>query len=588
MLFLPNLGRIGLGSNLTMFAKPASFKPYAAIKNSERKQVLAKVEQQCGLENEEPENRQKLLPKTVQSAKAVTHGNDKITVYAESQLPLWVVTKQGTLVPTVALLLSLPDELQLRLLPIVYTVSRTLQYLKNGADFMTPGVFGELPQNAPKGTVVAIRDITTNALLATGVAMVDLGKLDPESDKGKCVQTISVVGDKLTPKTEIKPLGGAPGFGDEDDEEEADSAEEQTGGSQSEAAQPPSEVPEQSSKETTEEKPAETSSEPAKTAQEPVELVTSQLEETNLDPLSAKDADEAFMYAVNRVIREPREYPITMAGFAALLTEQMPYEHPDLQIKNTTFKKMNKLIKHAEKKGLLNSRERNGGEVLITGVNVPVNAESAANVALPSRSGNAGKKAAQQARMTVEIMYKPHPNIRTIAPNLPQNVLVDAGTLKRLAFEYITSNNLAKPGEKQIPLDENLRKALALRQVHTNVDRDDVGAQLLKNSSPFHKIVPLNTDPNQAEWKKGGIPSIQIKTERRGGNKTVTLVGQQGLQGFFIDPQEFADELRHACAGSAALTDSKGFPAITVQGNHVAKIIKVLEKRGVRPAWIKS
>lgn len=571
-----------------MFAKPASFKPYAAIKNSERKQVLAKVEQQCGLENEEPENRQKLLPKTVQSAKAVTHGNDKITVYAESQLPLWVVTKQGTLVPTVALLLSLPDELQLRLLPIVYTVSRTLQYLKNGADFMTPGVFGELPQNAPKGTVVAIRDITTNALLATGVSLVDLGKLDPESDKGKCVQTISVVGDKLTPKTEIRPLGGAPGFGDEDDGEEEDgSVEGEAGGNQSEAPKPTNEASDQISKDETEAKSTEATAEATKTSQEPVELVTSKLEEADLDPLSAKDADEAFMYAVNRVIREPREYPITMAGFAAMLTEQMPYEHPDLQIKNTTFKKMNKLIKHAEKKGLLSSRERNGGEVLITGVNVPVNAESAASVAPPSRSGNA-KKSAPQARMTVEIMYKPHPNIRSIAPNLPQNVLVDAGTLKRLAFEYITSNNLAKPGEKQIPLDENLRKALALRQVHTHVDRDDVGAQLLKNSSPFHKIVPLNTDPNQAEWKKGNIPSIQIKTERRGGNKTVTLVGQQGLQGFFIDPQEFADELRHACAGSAALTDSKGFPAITVQGNHVAKIGKVLEKRGVRPAWIKS
>lgn len=570
-----------------MFAKPASFKPYAAIKNSERKQVLAKVEQQCGLENEQPENRQKLLPKTVQSAKAVTHGNDKITVYAESQLPLWVVTKQGTLVPTVALLLSLPDELQLRLLPIVYTVSRTLQYLKNGADFMTPGVFGELLQNAPKGTVVAIRDITTNALLATGVSLVDLGKLDPESDKGKCVQTISVVGDKLTPKTEIRPLGGAPGFGDEDGEEEDDSVEEGAGGNQSEAPKPTNEASDQIPKDETEAKSTEATTEATKTSQEPVELVTSKLEEADLDPLNAKDADEAFMYAVNRVIREPREYPITMAGFAAMLTEQMPYEHPDLQIKNTTFKKMNKLIKHAEKKGLLNSRERNGGEVLITGVNVPVNAESAASVAPPSRSGNA-KKSAPQARMTVEIMYKPHPNIRSIAPNLPQNVLVDAGTLKRVAFEYITSNNLAKPGEKQIPLDENLRKALALRQVHTHVDRDDVGAQLLKNSSPFHKIVPLNTDPNQAEWKKGNIPSIQIKTERRGGNKTVTLVGQQGLQGFFIDPQEFADELRHACAGSAALTDSKGFPAITVQGNHVVKIGKVLEKRGVRPAWIKS
>jgi len=540
-----------------MFAKPATFKPFAAIKNSERKNVLATIEAQNKLDGIDPDDKQKLVPKGIQSAKGVTHGGDKIVVYSDHQFPLWVVVK-STFVPTVGLMSTLPADLQVKLLPCVYTRALTWQYLKNGADFMIPGIFGDLPQEPVKvGSAVQIRDLEQNGLIAVGIALTDLSKINPDVDTGKCVQTISVAKDKLTPNVDVIALQGLS----------------------------LNDTPAEPSKET---KSEEAKPEPEARPQDNLKINIGTEDEAKtggeepMADLSTEEVDEAFMYALNRAIRQPQnEYPMPMSTISTIMNGYMPYEHPKLAIKNTSFKKMNKLLKFGEKRGLISTRERQGGEVLITGVNVPTDPDAVNNLEKPKQK--AQPKAEKMQAITV---YKPTPAIRQLLPE-DQGDFVDVAYMRRALVAYIQANNLAGADHKTVTVDEPLRKALGLRQTVETVQIGEVGTLAAKKSSAFHRVTPLGKSDRDMPLEKGPIPTIEIKTERRGGNKVVSLVGTAGLRGFYIDPTSFADELRHACAGSSTITNVKGFEAIVVQGNHVQKIAKLLEKKGIKQSWVK-
>lgn len=557
-----------------MFSRPAFFKPSAAIKNSERKNVLAKIEKQCGIQDLTPEEKQLLLPKSVQAGNALSHGQDKVVIYSDDQLPIWVLYK-SQYVPTVALVARLPLEQQLMLLPAVYTVPRTVQFLQNGADFMTPGIFGDLPSGPIKpGTCVQIRDLESQSVMATGIALRDLSEI-LESDSGKCIQTVSVVGDKLTPKTQLGKHRASTGS----------DVRIQESQSKPSAAGPealPEETPSKSS--------ASVDVQAEEKLPDVKKLSTADIVETEdeneeaQEDLSPKEVDEAFMYAVNKVIRQPKHtYPLTMSGFATLLAENMPYQHPQLNIKNTTFKKMGKLLKHSEKLGLITCRDRQGGETIVVSVNVPQNE---VEPDLPVRKNRKQNSAAD--RMSAFVAYKPKPSLRRIMdPALAKLDLHDAGSLRKQVLNYITRENLFNE-RQEINVNEPLRDALGLRQNVPTVKREEVGPLVVKQCSPFHKIISPGQKSEEVDWAKGSVPSITLKTERRGGNKVVTLIQTSGLSGFRINEDELSDELRHACAGSSTVTDVKGTKCIVVQGSHIPKITKVLEKRGVKSAWIKG
>ena len=70
-----------------------------------------------------------------------------------------------------------------------------VQYVTNGADVMGPGIVGA-DDKIKEGDLVWIKDIKNNAPLAVGVALRDASSLKSKQ-KGKAIQTIHYVGDKL-------------------------------------------------------------------------------------------------------------------------------------------------------------------------------------------------------------------------------------------------------------------------------------------------------------------------------------------------------------------------------------------------------
>lgn len=83
---------------------------------------------------------------------------------------------------------------------------------------------------------------------------------------------------------------------------------------------------------------------------------------------------------------------------------------------------------------------------------------------------------------------------------------------------------------------------------------------------------------------------MSIKT--RQGRKTVTVI--TGLETFSIPPDEFAEELKKACAGSTTVqplqgsSPKLGLMEVMVQGSQVKVITEALVSRGVPKKWIKE
>lgn len=499
-----------------MFTKKASFKPFAAIKGSERKKTLQRIGGQLEIS---VEGRNDLLPKTVQSAKCILHSGAKAQVYSAESHPLWIVLRDK-LVPTVYMLQIDPD-----LVPAVYTVPNTRQFLQNGADFMIPGIFGTLPE-AKAGSVVQVRTLE-GELLAVGFALVDMQSVK-EDDKGKAVEIVNFVGDTLVPENEMPPR---------------------------KSQEPPSEPVEPQDSQPVEEK---------------------EDDEDDLgegETLTSEEADEAFDYALRKVLSVTHSYPMASSSFAALLNENLPYSHPELSIKKTSYKKLTKFLKSAEKQGIMTLKERQNDLIIMS---AKQNEEN-----LPP-APKSRQRAPKPSAMEVQLYYRARSLAREVIAPAAIDQYYTASDLRKMVYNYISSNDLAAGAE--VKVDDSLRKALGLKQDVTLVKREQVMTDFLKNCNMFHTIRNSNDD-SPVKMLKGGVPHIEIKTERRGGNKVVTKVA--GLEKFLIDPKAFAGKLRVVCAGSTTVQEARTGLEVIVQGDHTAKISKELERRGIKQSWLK-
>lgn len=83
---------------------------------------------------------------------------------------------------------------------------------------------------------------------------------------------------------------------------------------------------------------------------------------------------------------------------------------------------------------------------------------------------------------------------------------------------------------------------------------------------------------------------MSVKT--RQGRKQVTLIS--GLESFGVDIDDFADELRRVCAGSASVQPLTGaspklnLKEVLVQGSQIKLVTEALLGRGIPKRWIKE
>ena len=296
-----------------------------------------------------------------------------------------------------------------------------------------------------------------------------------------------------------------------------------------------------------------------------------------------------------------------------------PSQAASLQIKKTSWKNAKKFIKALEKKKLLKSKDRDGGECVILDIDfddeafinfVPYKLPKKDTPGAESGGGGGGKAIVGGSSPTDESigqklnkinLYRPKEQFSPIfeASSASVKALYLPTELRPIIAAYIESENLISNTNKRLV---NLNPILANAVFGSNtpldreviakgsVPRDALIDRILQSCSPFYAILRNSDTRESVKAKAGNAPKVQIILETRSGNKTVTKVS--GVEVFYIGPQPLADELQKACASSTSVGQLMGSSPknpvmeIMVQGPQKDAVVKALERRGVSKQWI--
>jgi len=296
-----------------------------------------------------------------------------------------------------------------------------------------------------------------------------------------------------------------------------------------------------------------------------------------------------------------------------------PAQAASLHLKKTSWKNAKKFIKALDKKKLLTSKDRDGGECVV--LDIDFNDEAFTSFKpykLPKKDahgtesgGSGGDNSVVAGRSSADdsIGQKLH-KINLFRPKEALSPIFEASNasvktfylpteLRPIIATYVESENLVSSTNKRlINLNPILGNAVfggnssLDREVIAkgSVPRDALIDRILQSCSPFWAILRNDETRETVKAKAGNAPKIQIILETRSGNKTVTKVS--GVEVFRIGPQPLGDELQKACASSTSVGHLIGSSPknpvmeIMVQGPQKDAVVKALEKRGVSRQWI--
>jgi len=292
-----------------------------------------------------------------------------------------------------------------------------------------------------------------------------------------------------------------------------------------------------------------------------------------------------------------------------------PEQANSLQIKKSSYKNIKKFIKSLDKAKIVKTKERDQHETII--LDVDFNDASIQNFTpyrLPKKETAAGTALGRGNKATSELdtsdasigqkleklqYYKLKERMLPLfeSAGATSHSLFTAAELKPLITSYIESENLVNAKNKRL-ITLNPTLANAVFDGSTSLDKEvlakgsvprDALIDRVLQASTLHYAIIRNNDPT-TKPKFGAAPKIKITLETRSGNKTVTKIS--GVEAYFIPPQALADELRKMCAGSSSVEQLHGSSPkapvmeIMIQGPQKDAVLKALDKRGVRPAWV--
>ncbi|KAI8318861.1 hypothetical protein GQ54DRAFT_293732 [Martensiomyces pterosporus] len=528
------------------------------------------------------------MPSKLQTAKFVSHIGDKGDIfYSEAGNPLWVKAElpgsnAATLAPTVYTLWDFPS-----MLPILWTWQPVVKKLIGGADLMVPGLIvpkGGLPA-LKRGALVAICCPGSVAAQAVGVLAIDTKDIRSVAGaKGKAVLIMHTYKDHLweagskSAPPETLQIAEDLGF-------EAESAEASSLG-----------VGDDDAEEEEEDEPAQNT--PAEiTAAEMDALLMETLKQAMATVLDEKTASS--LLPIN-----------SSAVYSHYIVPNAPYG-VDLDIKKSTYKKLAKFLKAAEKHGLIKLKDIRGESHVKSfnwkhrdmveykpykvsqgkkdkGSTDAGNGSAAAGAAA---TGSQGHQQSAGNQIRVVDLFKP--------PNALKPLFDDVGAQTSSGYftrhqtrqaleDYIKSRELIDPkSPRQVKLDHRLCDGLLTKEEYSKLalfPRDKLQARMQERMTLYTQLLIPGKEP---VTKIGSPPVVDITCEKKMGNKVITRTA--GLEKYGIDPNAIAKELRTICASSTAvdpIPGKKDAHSVLVQGHHVAAVTKLLEKHGLPPRLI--
>ncbi|KAJ2390325.1 hypothetical protein GGI23_005646, partial [Coemansia sp. RSA 2559] len=299
---------------------------------------------------------------------------------------------------------------------------------------------------------------------------------------------------------------------------------------------------------------------------------------------------------------------LPMVASTLYSTYMVPNAPPekDIDIKKSTFKKLAKFLKAADKRGLVKLKDIRG-EVYVKSLGwdqqemvqyTPYSVPSARSgtkgstgqtqdsLASAKRGQSAALPNGGSANGVIGIVELLKPS-RALVPLFDD---VDAQTetgfftrkqARSVLEDYIKGRSLVDATDSQfVKLDHRLCDGLLTKEEYsklTVIRRDQLHTRLQEAMILYTQV---SVPGREAVLKIGKPPTVDIVCERKMGNKVVTRV--IGLEAYGIDPAEIAKELRTVCASSTTVDPvpgKKNAYSVLVQGHQVPAVTKILDKR---------
>ncbi|RCI04594.1 hypothetical protein CU098_011374 [Rhizopus stolonifer] len=564
-----------------MFKKPlANLKSFSPLRSSDRRRFQAdayeahpSVKEMCTAEGASH-----LMPDDLRSAKFISHTGTPGVVYMSDKQVLWISIKKLPPIPTVYTMWQYPN-----MLPKLYTWGPVIHRLMEGADLMIPGLVlgpeGVLP-TLDTGDLVAITIKGYSYPLAIGTMAVPTSGIKPRSGmKGKAVHIIHVyqdflwsMGDKSDPP-QLEHMS--------DDEYEEEEGEEKG----------------------TVEKATPAPKEPMLEEKGAVQLTTA-----DIDEWLKKSLYQALVYKIKQK-NATHLLPLSASSlYSAYIMPCRPSDiGTEIDIKKSSWKKLQKFLKAMDKAGLLKTKEQRG-ETMVTSVNYShpslENLHKYKTMESQSVKENIVKEASQQQEKQqqqqkqqqqsneaeIQELFKP------LGPQLikffeeakhDKDAMYTIPEVRTVVADYIKLRNLVDPkNQKMINIDATMCDAILSKQEYNTIDklaRDQILHRTCQKMQPFHTI---KLPGKEAVLRKGSPKPVEITQEIRQGRKTVTKV--TGVEGFGLDVDELAKELTKLCANNPIHGVSPKNPLfeIMVQGPQIKTISELMINKGVPKKFI--
>ncbi|KAF1805774.1 hypothetical protein V8B55DRAFT_1488876 [Mucor lusitanicus] len=595
-----------------MFKKPlANLKSFSPLRSSDRRRfqneaydAYPSVKEICTASTEEgASSTTHLMPDDLRSAKFISHTGTAGVVYKSEKQALWISLENLPPIPTVYTMWQYPN-----MLPKLYTWGPVVKRLMDGADLMIPGLVlgpeGKLPE-LNTGDLVAITIKGYPMPLAVGTMAVPTSEIRPRSGmKGKAVHIIHVYEDFLWAMGDKSGPPELESISDDEYEEEEAEEEEEEGAQQDETK--PSE-PEQSND----------TQELTQKLKETSVTDTKQLTTSEIDDWLKKSLYHALVFKIKSE-NASSVLPVSASSFySAYIMPCRPVDvGSEIDIKRSSWKKLQKFMKAMDKAGLLKTKEQRG-ETMVMSVNYAhpslqdlrkyKTMESAANQSATAKdnaakeaAANSAKEAAAAAKSSasnqieIQEIFKP---LGTSMQKLFEEAKHDKDgvytipQVRQVMMDYIKIHNAVDlQNQKMINIDPTLCDAILTKPEYNSISkltRDQILHRMCQKMQPFHAV---KLPGKEAVLKKGACKPIEIVQEVRQGRKTITKV--TGVEGFGLDVDELSKELTRLCASSATYNPIHGVSPknplyeIMVQGPQIKNITHLLTSKGVPSRFI--
>ncbi|XP_043189873.1 eukaryotic translation initiation factor 2D-like isoform X1 [Amphibalanus amphitrite] len=587
-----------------MFLKPFRVKSNSQIKGSDRKKLRSQIAAAFPVLTTEA--CAELIPtkEEVSVSRLVTHGGDSVVCYLTGRDPV-LLDIGGRLMPTVYTLWRHPD-----LLYAFTTYAPVVQKLRGGADLMLPGVivrekdcgaraFGKLD----KGQPVAVNTEINRAPVAVGWAARDSQDLYMSGGRGKAVLMVHVVGDLLWEMGTRRqpPELGAPGgepeeeWGDDVEDGKADGGtadgEGGTGDGTAagdgpagagEAGEGPAEGDDAEGTTTLsfqnlrvedddENPPAATEPEPAPEPPTPA----------SMDDLLYDAFRQAWRTTAKRI-----ELPVLVSNFYA--QHMQPNSQRPLDVKKSSYKKISKFLEKMQKDGLVQVKELSKGVQSIVSVRLDhpeirsYKVQEICRDESPEPEPDSAGPSRSKAIERVEELYIVSGNVAAVFKELKiaKGTPLSAQEVRKHLTQYVKNKELQNQNNKTlVQLDPTLASCLTNKSegLVESLRWDELHQRCMQRMSPGHVVLFKGEPP---VVKKGAVPSVELNTATRSGNKKITMV--LNLPVFGIDPAEFAHRCQVGVAASTSVGEAPNRPPgtsqVMVQGNQIRFIGKLLQE----------